>query len=179
MSLLSSCRQRNSSADVSNTFEDMFAIGHPPSHDDSDPEPLDIDVSSADLELFLDFMYKPVTQTLTVDQFEAVLSLCDKFDCRLLGKFVLGHLYTVVKTAPWKTFALAARYDDTELARRALSLMNHDEAHRNTSCANLSLRDAETIPLGYLLPVLHLRSSDFHRRDWQYVADMFRPLKRE
>ena len=164
-------------ADLSNAFEDMFAIGQPSSRDDENPEALDIDVSSADLTLFLDFMYKPVTQTITVDQFEAVLSLCDKFDCRLLGKFVLGHLYTVVKTAPWKTFALAARYDDTELARRALSLMNHDEAHRNTCCVSLSLRDARAIPLGYLLPILQGRLSEYTRRDWRYVADTFLPLK--
>lgn len=157
----------------------MFAIGQPGSHDDENPEALDIDVPSADLTLFLDFMYKPVTQTLTVDQLEAVLNLCDKFDCPILGKIVLGHLYTLVKTGPWSPFTLAAKYGDTELATRALSLMDLDEAHCNTTCANLSLRDAEAIPLGYLLPALRYRSSDYHVKPWLCVADMFRPLKRE
>ncbi|WWC59731.1 uncharacterized protein I303_102293 [Kwoniella dejecticola CBS 10117] len=137
---------------------------------------IDIDATSPDLSMFLDYMHKSrVDPPADWAQAQAILQLCDKFECDIVSERVRRRLREGVRTSPWEAFALASQYDDVEIAQWALRALGNDHTRKDLTASNIGARDASMMTLLYLLGYLRLAYQP--RTNWNYLGKQFKPGK--
>lgn len=144
-----------------------------------------IDASTANLELFLDFMHYPdESGNHNWYDYKRLIALCDKYGCDMVHKRVRNRLQGKGGEAPWETFVIASKADDTSLARAALCCMNKSFSTFDLS-RWLTKTMASQISLAYLLGLQHALYKTKERfsplgdnpLNWAEVAVSFDPVR--
>lgn len=91
---------------------------------------IDIDASTKDMTLFLDFMCLTANYSRFIDassvmvdleQAQIILRLADKYDCTKMKSFLRHRLAQLAMQDPWGVLLLASDENDIEVARDAIS----------------------------------------------------------
>lgn len=140
-----------------------------------------IDAGTDDLRFLLDCMTRSkVPRFETWDACTRVFALCDKFECDLIVKRVLGILEHQADLAPWQIFCLASHYGRPRLAKEALEYMGQSEL--TVGLYAIPSTTAAQCEIGYLLALLKahthtpLLQIPPYGDDWSLIADKFQPV---
>jgi len=105
-------------------------------------EVIDLDLSTKNLRLFLDFMrlttrYESLISAngLNIDIAKAriLLPLIDQYDCQAMRSLLKDKLNAVAWQEPWEVLCIACEEDDSELGREAITNLYPHRLHTLSS----------------------------------------------
>ncbi|EIW67980.1 hypothetical protein TREMEDRAFT_63864 [Tremella mesenterica DSM 1558] len=131
----------------STVFRDMISL--PSTNDKKDP--ITLDMTSVQLEIFLDFMHE--TDPTLASKWADCMTLIEhlkQYGCESLVERVVVRLGTVADQAPWEVFALASQHDNLGLALTALRHFGMDHRTSALNMSNVSKAMASSVTSMYM-----------------------------
>lgn len=144
---------------------------------------IDLDVSSAAVEHFVDLCYIAGEYPLDIDvpRLRELLGICQKLECAALRDSLLRSFRSCALKNPWETFLLAAQYRNKSLAGFAITAFPEiaDKPFEPFTSAGAAI---DPVPVRWLIEIMRLRyQKEFVGRQarlwtWAEVGKAFDPL---